>query len=26
LCAVAYMLACWLVAFWMDRRRIYIKL
>ena len=26
LCAIAYMLACWLVAFWMDRRRIYIKL
>lgn len=24
--ALAYMLACWLVAYWMDRRRIYIKL
>jgi predicted acyltransferase len=24
--AVLYMLGCWLVAFWMDRRRIYIKL
>jgi predicted acyltransferase len=24
--ALAFMLACWLVAYWMDRRRIYIKL
>jgi len=26
LCAVVYMLIWWLVAYWMDRRRIYIKL
>jgi predicted acyltransferase len=26
LCAVVYMLGCWLVAWWMDRKRIYIKL
>ena len=26
LCALAYMLSCWLVAYWMDRKRIYIKL
>ncbi|HEY2400917.1 MAG TPA: heparan-alpha-glucosaminide N-acetyltransferase domain-containing protein [Steroidobacteraceae bacterium] len=26
LCAVAYMLGCWVVAYAMDRRRIYIKL
>jgi predicted acyltransferase len=26
LCAVAYMLGCWVVAYAMDRKRIYIKL
>ena len=26
LCAIAYMLVWWLVACWMDRKRIYIKL
>jgi len=26
LCAVAYMLVCWVVAYVMDRKRIYIKL
>jgi len=26
LCAVAYMLVCWLVAYVMDRKRIYIRL
>jgi len=26
LCALAYTLLCWLLAWWMDRRRIYIRL
>jgi alpha-N-acetylglucosaminidase len=26
LCALAYTLVCWLLAWWMDRRRIYIRL
>lgn len=26
LCALAYTLACWLLAWWMDRRRIYVRL